>query len=200
MSFLGIKNPFRTGSGAVKREAAAAAAARQGRASNLTRQIEGVFSDPRRQQRITDFMGAFRSQLGDATNRGYADVSRRAKFATAGSGLTGGSVDLSRQQRNTEELFRRRGADEAQVQDAGAGLRQQDDATKQSLLNSAYGTADVGQDAWRSMLGSRANLSGYMATLLPQAVQGAGSAWAGAYGRGQEANDRNRGYNYWTGG
>lgn len=181
MSFLGIKNPFRTGAGATNRAAADTAAARQGRAANTTALVDSIFSDPRREQQTTDFMGALRTQLGDETNRGFADTSRNTKFATARQGLTGGSVDVNRQRLNLEGLFKRRIGDEAQVQDAGNELRTQDQATRQSLINNAYGTADIGQDATRSMLGAQAKNSNYISGLLPGAIGAAGKDIAGAY-------------------
>ncbi len=181
MSFLGIKNPFRTGSKAVTREAENATAARQGRASNLTTFIDTIFNSPQREQQTTDFMGALRSQLGDATNRGFADTSRNTKFATARQGLTGGSVDVSRQQNNLEDLFKRRIGDESQVQDAGNELRNQDMATRESLINGAYGTADVGQDATRSLIGQQGKNSQFLGTLLPKFTATVGKDIAGGY-------------------
>ncbi len=200
MSFLGIKNPFATGAGALKREAEGATAARQGRAANLTTLTNNVFSDPRREQQTTDFMGALRAQTADTTNRGFADTSRRNKFATARQGLTGGSVDVTRQRRTLEDLFRRRVGDEANVQDAGNQLRDQDLATRQSLIGQAYGTADVGQDALRGFLGQRATNAKYLGSLLPNHLQDVGNAWASAYGVGQENYDYNRGREYFAGG
>lgn len=193
MSFLGIKNPFRTGAGAANRAAADAAAARQGRAANLTTFINNTFDDPRREQQTQDFMGALRTQLGDATNRGFTDLARGTKFRTARQGLTGGRVDVDRQNRNLEEMFARRIGDEAQVQDAGNQLRQQDRATRQSLINSAYGTADIGQDAMRRLLGQQAQNSQYLGALLPQFVSDTGRGLAGGFSRRAEMDAYRRG-------
>jgi hypothetical protein len=182
MSFLGIKNPFRTGAGAATRAATDAAAAREGRAGNLTTLIGNIFADPAREARTADFMGALRSQLGDVTSRGYADTARNTKFATARQGLTGGSIDLSRQNRNLQDLFKRRIGDEAQVQDAGNGIRTQDEALKQSLIGQAYGTADVGQDAMRTLIGQRGENANYLSTLLPKHATDVANIWANYYG------------------
>lgn len=183
MSFLGIKNPFRTGAGAVRRDATNAAAARQGRAANLSTFIGQTFNDPRREQQTQDFMGALRTQLGDTTDRGFRDLSRGTKFATARQGLTGGRVDVDRQNRNLEALFRQRVGDEGQVQDAGNQLRSQDLSTRQSLLDSAYGAADVGQDAMRRLLGQRADLAAGMGGMLPGFIMNTGGQLAGAFDR-----------------
>lgn len=186
MSFLGIKNPFRTGSGAVKRAGADAVAARQGRAGNLTMLTDSIFSDPRREQGRMDFMGALRTSLADNTNRGFTRLARGTKFATARQGLTGGSVDASRQQRNLEDLFRERLGNESQVQDAGNQLRTQDMGLRQSILNGAYGAADVGQDATRRMIGDQANNANYLSAFWPQLVSNVGGGFADAYRRRRE--------------
>jgi hypothetical protein len=123
--------------------------ARQGNAANLTRATDLWYNDPARERQTQDFMGAMRSQLGDDTTRGFTDTARGTKFRTARQGLTGGSVDARRQTRNLEDLFRQQMGDEAQVQDAGDKLRTQDFSTRQSLFDTAYGTADVGQEAMR---------------------------------------------------
>ncbi len=183
MAFLGVKNPFRTGSGQVTRAARDATAARQGRAGNLSIAADNWFNDPNREAQRNDFMGALRTQLADNTNRGFADLSRGTKFATARQGLTGGRVDVDRQSRNIEDLFRERIGNEAQVQDAGNQLRTQDLGTRQSILDAAFGAADVGQNATRDMLGQQAQNSQYLSTLLPNFVTGTGSQLAGAFDR-----------------
>jgi hypothetical protein len=183
MAFLGIKNPFRTGSGQVTRAARDATAARQGRAGNLTMAADNWFDDPSRGAQREGFMGALRTQLADNTNRGFTDLSRGTKFATARQGLTGGRVDVDRQTRNIEDLFRERIGNEAQVQDAGNQLRTQDLGTRQSMLDAAFGASDVGQDATRNMVGQQAQNSQYLSTLLPGFVTGTGGQLAGAFDR-----------------
>lgn len=172
---------FSTGAGKVKREGAKQASARQGRASNLTTAANQWFDDPNRGAQRDQFMGALRTQLADNTDRGFTDTARQTKFATARQGLTGGRVDVDRQSRNLEDLFRRRISDEAQVQDAGQNLRMQDLDTRQSLIDGAYGAADVGQSAARSMLGAQAQNADYLSTILPNMVYGAGSGIARGY-------------------
>jgi hypothetical protein len=197
---MGISNPFATGAGAATRAATNATAARQGRAANLTTLTNDIFSDPRREQGTQDFMGALRAQMADNTDRGFATASRQNKFATARQGLTGGRVDVDRQKRTLEDLFRTRIGNEAKVQDAGNNLRDQDLATRQSLIGQAYGTADVGQDALRGFVGQRATNAKYIGSLLPNHLQDVGNAWASAYGVGQENYDYNRGREYFAGG
>jgi hypothetical protein len=183
-----IKNPFRTNSGQVTRAATDATAARQGRASNLAMAADQWYSDPARENQRNDFMGALRSQLSDNTTRGFTDLARGTKFATARQGLTGGRVDVDRQNRNLEDLFRRRIADEAQVQDAGQQMRAQDLATRQQMLDAAYGAADIGQGATRNMVGQQAQNAQYLSTLLPQFVWNMGAGIAQGYSN--RANQR----------
>lgn len=193
MSFLGIKNPFRTGAGGVTDAASTMAAGQQGRAANLTTLANSWFDDPNRATQRGTFMDALRTQLADTTNRGFADTARNTKFATARQGLTGGRVDVDRQRRNIEDLFRRRIANEAQVQDAGNQLRTRDLATRQSLIGSAYGAADVGADASRQLIGQRADNANYLSTLLPSFINSTGSDLASAYSRRAMLDEFRRG-------
>lgn len=182
---MGIFNTS-TGAGETRRAATDAVAARQGRARNLTMLTDNIFNDPRREQGRQDFMGALRTQLGDNTNRGFGRLSRGTKFATARQGLTGGRVDVDRQQRNLEDLFRERISNEAQVQDAGNQLRTQDMGLRQSILNGAYGVADVGQDAMRRMIGGQADNANYLSAFWPQLASDIGGGFADAYRRRRE--------------
>jgi hypothetical protein len=179
---------FSTGAGTATRAARDAATARQGRAGNLTLLTDSVFNDPRRESGVQDFMTALRGQLGQNTMRGFADTARRTKFATARTGLTGGRVDVDRQGRNLEDLFRRQISDESQVQDAGNSLRTQDQATRQSLLDTAWGAANTGQDAMRGMIGQQAQNSNYLSALWPSLFQNTAGTFADAYRRRREGD------------
>ncbi len=179
---------FSTGAGAATRAARDTVAAQQGRAGNLTMLADNVFSDPRREQQTTDFMGALRGQLGQNTMRGFADTARKTKFATARAGLTGGRVDVDRQGRNLEDLFRQRIADESQVQDAGNSLRTQDDMARQQWLDSIYGASNIGQGAARNFAGQQAQNANYLSALWPRLFQNTAGGIADAYGRRREAS------------
>ncbi len=172
---------FSTGAGDANRAAEDAAAARQGRAANLTGFVDSIFSDPRREAGINDFMGALRSQYADNTNRGFADASRQQRFRTARQGLTGGSVDVNRQKLGLQDLFRRRLGNEGQVQDAGQALRTQDLGTRESLINSAYGTADVGQDALHGLIDRQAQNANSVSGLLPRTFSDIAGGLAAGY-------------------
>jgi len=172
---------FSTGAGALRKTAKEATAARQGNASNLVQATDQWYNDPRREAQTQGFMGALRSQLGDQTQRGFTDLARGTKFRTAKAGLTGGSQDASRQKRNLEDLFRTQLSNEGQVQDAGNRLRTQDFGTRQSLIDQAYGVADIGQSAQRNNAMSAADGPDWASTLY-----GAGQGIAGAFAkRGQ---------------
>ncbi len=179
---------FSTGAGGVTRAARDAAAARQGRAGNLTMLTDSVFNDPRREQQTEDFTSALRGQLDDNTMRGFTDAARSTKFATARQGLTGGRVDVDRQRRNLEDLFRRRIANEAQVRDAGNDLRTQDMAQRQRLLDAAWGTANVGQDATRSMIGQQGQNANYLSALWPTLFNSTAGSFANAYRQRREGD------------
>jgi hypothetical protein len=183
-----IKNPFRTNKGQVNKAAQQLVASRQGRAGNLAMLADSVFSDPAREQQTQSFMDALRAQLGEATQRGFQDAARATKFATARQGLTGGSVDASRQGRNLEDLFARQIANETQVQDAGQQLRMQDQQARQAALDMAYGGADVGQAASRQLVGQMGQNAMALSSMLPQFVASAGSGLASGYARARDAD------------
>ncbi len=169
--YKGVNKVFKPNTAHPERESAEAVAAQQGRAQNMTMAADNWLADPERARQQEDFMSALRSQLGDVTNRGFADTSRSTLFGTARQGLTGGRVDVDRQNQNLRDLFQRRIGNEAQVQDAGNSLRTGDFNTRQNLINSAYGVSNLGQGAIRSDATSYAD----------------GPDWAKlAYGAGQD--------------
>lgn len=180
--YKGVNRLFKPNTANPMQESREAIAARQGRAQNLTMAADNWLADPTRARQQQDFMSALRAQLADETNRGYADVARDTKFDVARQGLTGGRVDVDTQNRNLQDLFKRRLGNEMQVQDAGQQLRQQDLGTYQSMLDSAYGAADTGQDAWRNLIQRRSNNNQTIPALLHQHLGRTGNMWLNYYG------------------
>lgn len=187
---MAIKNPFRTGKKAAQRAAADSVAARQGRATNLTMQADNWMADPSHDAQRDDFMSALRTQLGDSTDRNFADTARGTKFATARQGLTGGSTDIERQRRNLEDLFAERVNNEGKVQDAGMQLDDRTQQTYQALIDQAYGVADVGQSAMRNYASNAASGPGFWSTMY-----NTGQDLAGVWARRQQNDEFLRGLN-----
>src|SRR5690606_32769302 len=98
------------------------------------RRIESIFNSPERNQQIEQFIDAQRSYLQSDLDRSHADNSRELKFATARSGLSGGSVDVDKNKDLAELYLRGIAEAERRAQNSGAELRSQDQASKQSLM------------------------------------------------------------------
>lgn len=172
-----------------------AAQAQQARASQSIGLIDSVFGSPARAAQRTDFLNALRAHLSDTTNFNYANQARQTKFATARAGLTGGSIDASRQQLGIRSLLGQRAADEGQVQEAGQTLAGQDQAERQSLIDAAMGGATMGSSAIRSSLTQQLGLQNALKAWAPSTLMGAGSDFATAYRNYQNQNSFNQGYN-----
>jgi hypothetical protein len=139
--------------------------------------INNSFADPGREQQRQSFVTALRTRLGDATNRNFETASRQNMFRTARSGLTGGSVDVSRQRRGLENLFEQRTADEGQAQGAYADLLAGDEAQRSTLVNSLLSRSNPGVGAMQGMLRGRAGIANYRAGMHPQFLEDTGRAW-----------------------
>jgi len=116
---------------------------RQAEITGAQRRIEGIFSSPEREQQYNDFVASQRGYLQSDLNRTHADAQRQTKFATARSGLSGGSVDVDRNRLLAETYLRGTAEAERKAQNAGAELRGQDQASKQGLLSQALAGGDL---------------------------------------------------------
>ncbi len=182
--YRGPNKMFKPNTANPEQESAAAIAAQTGRAQNLTTAAGNWLNDPQRAKQQQDFMDALRAQLGDQTNLDFGNTSRATTFKTARQGLTGGSTDVNRQKLNLQDLFKRQLGNETQVQDAGNQLHQQDLGTYQSMIDSAYGAADTGQDTWRNLIEQRAGNNAAIPGLLHQHLARTGKMWMN-YGAGK---------------
>jgi hypothetical protein len=107
------------------------------------KRIEGIFSSPERQQQYEDFISSQRGYLQSDLDREHRENVRKTKFATARSGLSGGSVDVDRGRLLSETYLRGVGEAENRAQNAGAELRSQDQSSKQQLFSQLLGGADA---------------------------------------------------------
>ena len=125
--------------------AAAAEAERQRKAeiAAAQRRVEGIFSSPEREQQILDFINAQRGYLQSDLDRQHTRNQLQTKFATARSGLSGGSVDVDRNRLLAETYLRGIAEAERRAQNAGADLRSADQQSKQQLFGQIIGGADA---------------------------------------------------------
>lgn len=126
--------------------AAAAAEAEKQRKAEIAaaqRRVEGIFSSPAREQQILDFINSQRGYLQSDLNREHKQNQLQTKFATARSGLSGGSVDVDRNRLLAETYLRGIAEAERRAQNAGADLRAADQQSKQQLFSQIIGGADA---------------------------------------------------------
>jgi hypothetical protein len=125
--------------------AAAAETERQRKAEIAAAQgrVEGIFSSPQREQQILDFIGSQRGYLQSDLDRQHKKNALQTKFATARSGLSGGSVDVDRNRLLAETYLRGIAEAERRAQNAGADLRSSDQQSKQQLFSQIIGGADA---------------------------------------------------------
>lgn len=116
---------------------------RQAEIAAAQRRVEGIFSSPQREAQIQDFINAQRGFLQSDLDREHRDNQLQTKFATARSGLAGGSVDIDRNQLLAETYLRGIAEAERRAQNAGADLRASDQQSKQTLFGQILSGADV---------------------------------------------------------
>lgn len=105
--------------------------------------IEGIFSSPARQQQYADYVAAQRGYLQNALDRSHKDNVLQTKFATARSGLSGGSVDVDRNRKLAELYLQGIAEAERKAQNSGAELMAQDQQAKQQLFSSILAGGDA---------------------------------------------------------
>lgn len=105
--------------------------------------IEGIFSSPARQQQYADYVTAQRGYLQNALDRSHKDNVLQTKFATARSGLSGGSVDVDRNRKLAELYLQGIAEAERKAQNSGAELMAQDQQAKQQLFSSILAGGDT---------------------------------------------------------
>jgi hypothetical protein len=108
-----------------------------------TRRIEGIFSSPERQQQYQDLIGSHRDYLQSDLDRTHRKNVLQTKFATARSGLSGGSVDVDRQSDLAETYLRGVAEAERMAQNKGAQLMADDQSSKQQLISQLLAGADA---------------------------------------------------------
>ena len=123
--------------------AAEAEAERQRMMREAQLKIEGIFSSPERQKQIQDYIDSQRRYLQKDLDKEHAVNSRNLKFSTARSGLSGGSVDVDKNQDLSELYLRGIAEAERRAQNSGAQLKAQDQNAKQSLFSQILSGADA---------------------------------------------------------
>jgi hypothetical protein len=128
--------------------------------ANATNAIERAFGGPERESQLSEFINALRGQFTTEARKQKEQTSRRAKFATARSGLTGGSAaaDLNVDLGKTFQSGILKG--ERLSQEALADLKASDIRSKQDLLALAQSGINVTSAAQQSAEALKSNIAG----------------------------------------
>lgn len=155
--------------------------------------VNAAYDSPARQKQYADFLAALRENfMLDATKqKGVAD--RRLKFANARSGLTGGSAAVDSNRRLGEEFTKGILNSENAAQDALAGLKSDDEASRQSLISMIRSGADATTASSRMMQLQSSNALGAKSRALTNGIGDIFSGTSDVYLRSEDAAARRRG-------
>lgn len=187
MSLLG------SGKGKLIRKATRSEELRNAQADFTTGRVNALFTSPEHMAQRNDFLSALRTRGNEALDRSFADNSRQQKFALARSGLTGGSADVDSQRRLIDTLTRGRLGVEDNAQSSFADLLGSDEATRAHLVGTATGGVNIGAAAQQAAQSMQGTIAKARANMVPNALQGIGEDFAGAYKTIQENASRRRG-------
>ena len=147
---------FSSGSSAAK-EAQRQEDLRRQQIKATQQRIESIFSSPQREAEIQDFVGSQRNLLQADLAREKEENDRQLKFSLARGGLSGGSTDIDQNRELSELFFRGVEESERRAQNAGASLRADDQAAKQSLFGQVAGGLDATTAAQNAQQSLRIN-------------------------------------------
>lgn len=157
-----------------------------------TDRIRSVFADPARLAQITDFVNATRGMLNrDLTRQKQTNV-RENRFDLARSGMFGGSLQADRTRQLAEAYGRGLLDVERRAQEAGANLREADDAAQSRMIALLHGGLDDTTAAQQAAQSARAGLA---AERPAQNVNALGDVFGGlgdAFLRNRDAANRRR--------
>lgn len=142
-----------------------------------TDRINKIYDAPERQAQYGDFVNAVRDKyLGDA-NKQKVIADRETKFATARSGLTGGSREVDSKRQLGEEYTQGILQAENKAQSALGDLKAQDNSSRMNLIQLAQSGLDASTAASRAMANTKAGTAG---ALADSTMQGLGDVFAGS--------------------
>lgn len=161
--------------------------ARRKQIGETTDRINSIYDAPERQAQYNDFVNAVREKyLGDASKQ-KAIADRETKFATARSGLTGGSRDVDAKRQLGEEYTQGILQAENRAQSALGDLKAQDNSSRMNLIQMAQSGLDAGTAATRAMANVKAGTAGALADSTTQGLGDIFANSAGIYRKQQEA-------------
>lgn len=151
------------GGGNASKAAQQQEAQRQAGVRRSVDQINQIYGSPARQQQYDDFEHAMQAYNLTQLDKQKTDADRNLNFALARQGLTGGSADVDASANLARQYNEGVLKSERAASGAAAGLRTQDQQSKQSLIGLAQSGLDATTASQQALLNQRAALDNAMA-------------------------------------
>lgn len=178
--------------GSASREAQQAEEERQRQVRETQGRIEEIFSSPKREAQIQEYIDATRGVLQDDLNREKADNDRELKFALARSGLGGSSTQFDQGRRLSEAFLRASLEADRTANAAGNQVRLADQDAKMSLFQQALGGLNTGVAESNAIRSMQANLESARASSTNANLDQFFSDFANIYKTSRDADIRRR--------
>ena len=153
------------GSDRATRQAQANEERRRREIMQATTAIERAFGSGARADQLDEFINAWRGQFTTEARKQKEDAARRAKFASARSGLTGGSADADLKVKLGESFQSGLLKGERLSQEALSDLKTADVRSKQDLLALAQSGINVSSASMQAAQALQSNLAGARAKI-----------------------------------
>jgi hypothetical protein len=170
-----------------------AEADRQSRIKTNVASIDAAYGN--REPQYADYVAALRKQYGTELARQQSQASRGLKFATARSGLTGGSAGIDANTELKREAAQGSITAESQARGQEAKLRSSDQQSRLGLVSLAQSGGDIGNAAIATSDAMRANLENAKSAGNAQALGDIFGNSAAAAKKSQDAFNLRKGYN-----
>lgn len=146
-------------------KAAQAEGLRQANIDRSVQQINQIYSSPKREADINDFLGASRSFYRQNLDRQKQSADRSLKFAMARNGMTGGSAAVDANRLLGENFQQGVLNADRLAQSAANDLRNADEQSRMNMISLAQSGADMTAGSNRAAQQLRSNLAGANAQL-----------------------------------
>lgn len=155
-------------------------------------QVNAIFGAGREAQ-YGDYLAALRDRGNADLNEQQSLVDRQSKFSLARRGVIGGSSEIDTRRRNRKRYIQALIGNESRAQSAVGRLRQSDENSRQNLINMIFGGMDASTGAQRASMAMRGNLASAQSDFIPNTIDSAIGAGAGAYTQGLQRDAYSQG-------
>jgi len=182
--------------GKAQRQAQQEEAARQQQIAASTEAINAIFNDPARTQQYADLAKTTTDYLTGDVNRQQTEAARKLQFAMARTGQAGGSQGAYQGKVLGQDYERALNKAAQAGYQAGAGLRQSDEASRQQLIGLAQTGIDTTTAAQEAARWTQSNLESSKANATANQMGDAFADLMDTYQNSQNAAQQRKGYLY----